>query len=206
MAAEAQGNLEGEVEKQRGPEQGRSGGGRGVTGTGTHSGCCKLGRRGEGRGHLQVPAWYFRVLTLRLWAVNVRTRSPVSISQHLAVLSALPEYTCWFTSWGGGGEGRSALDIGMEGHRGATNTPACGSHPTATPAPNILLPLPSLQSVGSGRQAGHLIVTLPKSQTLPRSCFTPRWGSCQPLQGCHRYNPYATRHWKSTAGRCSPAQ
>lgn len=49
-----------------------------------------------------MPAWYLRALTLCLWAVNVRTRSPVSASQHLTVLSALPEYTCWFTSCGGG--------------------------------------------------------------------------------------------------------
>ena len=52
------------------------------------------------RSHLQVPAWYLRALTLCLWAANVRTRSPVSASQHLTVLSALPEYTCRLTSWG----------------------------------------------------------------------------------------------------------
>lgn len=50
-----------------------------------------------------MPAWYLRALTLCLWAVNVRTRSPVSASQHLTVLSALPEYTCRFTSCEGGG-------------------------------------------------------------------------------------------------------
>lgn len=49
-----------------------------------------------------MPAWYLRALTLCLWAVNVRTRSPVSASQHLTVLSALPEYTCRFTSCGQG--------------------------------------------------------------------------------------------------------
>lgn len=61
----------------------------------------QAGAPGHG-GHLQVPAWYLRALTLCLWAVNVRTCSPVSASQHLTVLSALPEYTCWFTSCGGG--------------------------------------------------------------------------------------------------------
>lgn len=54
--------------------------------------------RVEREGHLQVPAWYLRALTLCLWAVNVRTCSPVSASQHLTVLSALPEYTCRFAS------------------------------------------------------------------------------------------------------------
>lgn len=86
---------------QRGLGESGCAAGRGVKGTG------RLGLRG-GRGHLQVPAWYLRALTLCLWAANVRTRSPVSASQHLTVLSALPEYTCRFTSWGGGGgrEGR----------------------------------------------------------------------------------------------------
>lgn len=50
-----------------------------------------------------MPAWYLRALTLCRWAANVRTRSPVSASQHLTVLSALPEYTCRFTSCGGAG-------------------------------------------------------------------------------------------------------
>lgn len=53
---------------------------------------------GGAGSHLQVPAWYLRVLTLCLWAGNVRTHSPESASQHLTVLSALPEYTCWSTS------------------------------------------------------------------------------------------------------------
>lgn len=45
-----------------------------------------------GTGHLHVPAWYLRALTLCLCAGNVRTLSPVSASQHLTVLSALPVY------------------------------------------------------------------------------------------------------------------
>lgn len=46
----------------------------------------------DGTDHLQVPAWYLRALTLCLCAGKVRTLSPVSASQHLTVLSALPEY------------------------------------------------------------------------------------------------------------------
>lgn len=45
-----------------------------------------------GTDHLQVPEWYLRALTLCLCAGKVRTISPVSASQHLTVLSALPEY------------------------------------------------------------------------------------------------------------------
>lgn len=59
----------------------------------------------QGPGHLRVPAWYLRVLTLCLWAGNVRTQSPVSVSQHLTVLSALPEYRSRSTSWRSSGEG-----------------------------------------------------------------------------------------------------
>lgn len=74
-----------------------------------------------------MPAWYLRALTLCLCAVNVRTRSPVSASQHLTVLSALPEYTCWFASWGGrggrfgswGGAGRPVRELGRGGEVGA---------------------------------------------------------------------------------------
>lgn len=40
----------------------------------------------------KVPAWYLRALTPCLCAGNVRTLSPVSASQHLTVLSALPVY------------------------------------------------------------------------------------------------------------------
>ena len=80
-----------------------------MKGTGSDGG---PGQGGEGQeqGHLQVPAWYLRALTLCLWAANVRTRSPVSASQHLTVLSALPEYTCRFASWGAGRG--SAPDVG----------------------------------------------------------------------------------------------
>lgn len=51
------------------------------------------------KGNLQIPAWYFKVLTLCLWALYVWIRSPVSTNQHFTVLSALPEYKCRFTSW-----------------------------------------------------------------------------------------------------------
>lgn len=50
------------------------------------------------KGNLQIPAWYFKVLTLCLWALYVWIRSPVSTNQHFTVLSALPEYKCRFTS------------------------------------------------------------------------------------------------------------
>ena len=76
-------------------------------------------------GHLQVPAWYLRALTLCLWAVNVRTRSPVSASQHLTVLSALPEYTCRFTSCGRGEGGRLAPDTA--GRLRSPSKPLCVS-------------------------------------------------------------------------------
>lgn len=115
-----------------------------------------MGTAGD-KGHLQVPAWYLRALTLCPWAANVRTRSPVSASQHLTVLSALPEYTCRFTSWGEGGEGRvstrlpvlleaagdseapsKSLWLTGEGRvrvsletGWAGNGPACGTHPAA---------------------------------------------------------------------------
>lgn len=64
-----------------------------------------LKRRLEGagqhrKGNLQIPAWYFKVLTLCLWALYVWIRSPVSTNQHFTVLSALPEYRWRFTSWG----------------------------------------------------------------------------------------------------------
>lgn len=74
-------------------------------------GASSEGQRGasRGRSHLRVPAWYLRALTLCRWAANVRTRSPVSASQHLTVLSALPEYTCLFTSWGRRREGSWTL-------------------------------------------------------------------------------------------------
>lgn len=72
-------------------DSGERSGGAGRTRRARQVGWCQ-------EGHLQVPAWYLRALTLCLWAGNVRTHSPVSASQHLTVLSALPEYTCWFTS------------------------------------------------------------------------------------------------------------
>lgn len=78
-----------------------------------------------------MPAWYLRALTLCLWAANVRTRSPVSASQHLTVLSALPEYTCRLTSWGRRKEGGSQTppNWGSSRGRGAPlGRGMCGSH------------------------------------------------------------------------------
>lgn len=72
----------------------------------------------RGTGHLRVPAWYLRVLTLCLWAGKVHTCSPTSASQHLAVLSALPENRSRSTSCRRGG-GQPARRAGLSRARAA---------------------------------------------------------------------------------------
>lgn len=147
-----------------------------------------------------MPAWYLRALTLCRCAANVRTHSPVSASQHLTVLSALPEYTCRFTSWGRrreGGAGPGLLPQQVTripqttpcGGRGARarhwepwtsgEDPAGGTHPTAHPR---ILPL----------------CPRPRPRRLPR---TEREASCQSLPVAGGRRPGGARRARSKRHR-----
>lgn len=115
-----------------------------------------------------MPAWYLRALTLCLCAVNVRTRSPVSASQHLTVLSALPEYTCWFASWGGrggrfaswGGAGRSAQTLMPA--RGGSDAP-----PSLSRSKRGAAKLRELEAPLRGRGSGALPPPARRTRLLP---------------------------------------